>query len=46
MTDNSANQTAQQPWVEPRIDTLDVDDTRVFSGAGADGGNYASSQRS
>lgn len=35
-----------QPWVEPEIDVLDVEDTQNLAGVGRDAGAYASSQRS
>ena len=35
-----------QPWVEPEIDVLDVEDTQSFPGVGRDGGAYPTSQRS
>lgn len=41
------DRTDKQPWVEPKIDVLAVEDTEALNGRGADGGPYnPTSQRS
>lgn len=42
MQDNKA----REEWIEPKIETLDVEDTNVFPRVGSDGGRYADSLKS
>lgn len=41
-----ADRSEPQPWIEPKIDVLDIEDTQAFNGLGGDGGAYPTSQRS
>ncbi|HVR91340.1 MAG TPA: hypothetical protein VHG29_09645 [Novosphingobium sp.] len=46
MIDREERKEQLRTWVEPKIDTLAIEETESFGGAGRDGGRYATSQRS
>jgi len=46
MSEQTKDSVELKPWIEPEIRTLEIAETHLFPGVGADGGSYPDCTRS